>query len=424
MYFTEEFQRMKIIDMKRLFFVVAIAIIASTSMMSQVLDGDWTGNLELGGGRNLKLVLHIDEASNVTMDSPDQGAYDLKCQANYLKGDSISFSIPSLMMSYEGRVVNDELKGSFKQGGFKADLSFMRGLKKANRPQTPQPPFPYSQEDVKIENASAGVVLSGTLVYPENHTAETPIVVLVSGSGSQNRDEELFEHKPFAVIADVLARNGIASLRYDDRGFGESTGISVNATTEDYASDTESVIDWIRMTKHFGKVGVIGHSEGGLIAYMLGARNGAPDFIISVAGPAVAGSEILDYQNKIALMKLGLPEQQAIQQAVTARERIEKDPDMKWMQYFLKYDPSKDIKALTVPTFIIYGEKDSQVPPSLNYEAARTLAPGAVVKNYPGLNHMMQHAKTGDVDEYKEIEETFSPEVLSDIVSFIKHNTK
>lgn len=408
--------------MKKTIIAGLTLLMTAISAVSQVLDGDWTGNLELGGGRSLKLVLHIDEeVSKVTMDSPDQGAYGLGCLAKIIDGDSISLSILSLMMSYEGKVTDGRLEGRFRQAGFTTGLTFNHGLEKPNRPQTPMPPFPYSREDVEITNPAAGVVLSGTLVTPEGTSKDTPVVVLVSGSGSQNRDEELFEHKPFAVIADFLARNGIASLRYDDRGYGKSTGIATNATTADYASDARAVIDWIRADRQFGKVGLIGHSEGGIIAYMLGSKEYGPDFIISIAGPAVVGSEILDYQNRNALMERGLSEEQAAEQAIAARERIENDPGMIWMNYFLKHDPADDISSLRIPVFIIYGEKDCQVPPSINYKVACSLVPDALVRVYPGLNHMMQHASTGRVEEYKKIEETFSPEVLGDIVTFIKN---
>ena len=284
---------------------------------------------------------------------------------------------------------------------------------------------------------------------------------MVSGSGQQNRDEEVFEHKPFAVIADYLARNGIASFRYDKRGVGKSTGDILNATTADFANDAEAVMNWIRENKQFGKVGILGHSEGGLIAYMLGAGNDTPDFIVSIAGPAVQGKEIIAWQNKVALMNSGFsePDAEKFRNALTkVFEYKLKNPDSTsinqelidefysdskinplnaklvaslksvltakannhWMLFFLGYNPAKDLKLLKIPAFIIYGEKDQQVPPELNYDLATKLAPKAKVIIYPGLNHLMQHAITGRVEEYKIIEETFAPEVLDDITSFIK----
>lgn len=388
--------------------------------IASAIKGDWSGKLELGFGRALKIVLHISaETNEVTMDSPDQGAYGMSCETVMLSSDSISIGIPKLLMHYNAKLHDNRLIGTFKQGQLSLPLNLEHGLKKVNRPQTPKAPFPYKEEQVRISNSDSSVVLSGTLAIPENCSNDTPIAVLVTGSGSQNRDEELFEHKPFAVIADYLARNGIATLRYDDRGFAASTGDCSEATTEDYAQDAKMVINWIRDQNRFGKAGLIGHSEGGMIGYMLGAEENAPDFVISIAGPVVDGGKILDYQNKIALMRLGMNEAQAEEQARLARQRIEADPSQKWYQFFLRYDPAENLANLKSKALIIYGEKDVQVPPSLNYERAIQLAPDATVICYPGLNHLMQHAASGAVEEYGEIEETISPEVLQDIVLFI-----
>ncbi|MDE6368230.1 MAG: lysophospholipase, partial [Muribaculaceae bacterium] len=409
----------------------------------------------------LKLVFHIAKDKAVTMDSPDQGAYGIECNTVYLSSDSINVKVPSLRVNYAGHLTGDNIEGTFKQGMMKLPLVLEPGENKAKRPQTPVAPFPYTTEDVKISNSDNSVVLAGTLTIPENATKKTPIVVMVTGSGLQNRDEELFEHKPFAVIADYLARNGIASLRYDDRGFGESTGDATQATTADFASDAKAVVDWIHSQRRFGKIGIIGHSEGGQIAYILGAKKHGPDFIVSIAGPSIKGTKTIAYQNKIALLKSAIPQQQA-EDFETAIEKVldyklthpnqssvadtlvaelypQHNDDLvtrqlataiktslttqdanPWMTYFLAYDPANDMKALKIPTLIIYGEKDRQVPPSLNAAPARKFAPKATVKEYPGLNHLMQHAVTGDVEEYKTIEETISPEVLSDIVNFIK----
>ena len=351
---------------------------------------------------------------------------------------------------------------SFKQDSAKqSQLHSDSEVKKTKRPQTPHPPFPYKTEEVVISNDKGGSTLAGTLTIPKNTDNSTPIVIMVSGSGQQNRDEEVFDHKPFAVIADYLARNGIASFRYDKRGVGKSTGDILNATTADFANDAEAVMNWIRENKQFGKVGILGHSEGGLIAYMLGAGNDTPDFIVSIAGPAVQGKEIIAWQNKVALMNSGFsePDAEKFRNALTkVFEYKLKNPDSTsinqelidefysdskinplnaklvaslksvltakannhWMMFFLGYNPDKDLMSLKIPAFIIYGEKDQQVPPELNYDLATKLAPKAKVIIYPGLNHLMQHAITGRVEEYKIIEETFAPEVLDDITSFIK----
>ena len=429
---------------------------------AQTVCGDWSGKLRVGE-RQLRLVIHASQDS-VIMDSPDQGSYGIVGEDVYVADDSISFRVPRIMMSYAGRRENDTISGIFQQMGMKVPLSFVRGVNKVERPQTPVPPFPYISEEVTIENEEGGAVLAGTLCIPANATVETPVAVLVSGSGLQNRDEELFEHKPFAVIADYLARNGIASLRYDDRGFGKSKGNGFNATTADFASDAQAAVDWLRSQGRFGKIGIIGHSEGGQIAYMLGAKEDGPDFIVSVAGPVVKGTKTIAYQNKVALMKSGVSQRQAedfaaavermleyklkadfepvpedkaeevvteiypqrnddastAQLAATLKNALMPKGDNTWMMCFLGYDPGVDVKKLKVPAFIIYGEKDRQVPPSLNLDLARSLTPEAKVECYPGLNHLMQHAVTGNVEEYSSITETFSPQLLKDIADFIQ----
>lgn len=393
---------------------VADSIVAA----AQGLTGDWTGRLDLGGGRGLKLVLHVS-ADAVTMDSPDQGAFAMKCEAAYVGEDSLSLRIPTLMMSYEGRLRDNLLEGTFRQAGVALPLTFERGAKKANRPQAPQPPFPYVEQPLRIENPAGGSVLTGTLTVPAGSTRATAVAVLVSGSGAQNRDEEIFEHKPFAVIADYLARRGIATFRYDDRGVGESTGSVADATTADFAADARAVVDSLRAMRRFGRVGVIGHSEGGQIACILAAQSGAPDFIVSIAGPSIIGREILEYQNKVALMAAGMTEGQAAAQAVAATKSVEGNPPNKWLEYFLRYDPSADMSRIECPALIVYGAKDRQVPASLNEAPARRLAPKAIVKTYPGLNHLMQTAPTGAIAEYATIEETISPVLLADITDFI-----
>ncbi|MDE5849733.1 MAG: alpha/beta hydrolase [Muribaculaceae bacterium] len=421
------------------------------------LTGDWSGQLKVTPQMSMKLVFHIDDNA-VSIDSPDQGAYGITGNLVFLSQDSVNVSIPQIMAGFAGARKDDAIKGEFMQSGMRFPLELTKGVDKPNRPQTPQPPFPYTTEELKI-TTDAGTI-AGTLTIPENADKNTPLAILVTGSGPQNRDEELFEHKPFAVIADHLARCGVASFRYDDRGMGESTGDMMSATTADFAADAEAAVSHLKKTGRFGKTGLIGHSEGGLIAYMLGAKPETLDFVVSIAGPAVNGAEINAYQNKNALVNSGFDPMVADQFAIALLKanqyRLDNPAVMNvtdellqeiypqlnessvtrklgetisatlslqkinpWMEYFLAYDPASDLKMLKIPALIIYGEKDCQVPPSLNLEAAHANAPHAKVKCYPDLNHMMQHAKTGDVSEYKEIEETISPEVLEAITDFL-----
>lgn len=440
----------------------ACAASIAVFVYADTISGDWSGRLEVTKNQSLKLVFHIKlatdtSAASATFDSPDQAAYDLPAKVEFLSADSVCIKAPAMSMTFTGHLNSKgEIDGTFKQGFKRIPLVLKPGVKKANRPQTPQAPFPYSIEDITVINGEAS--LSGTLTLPENYTNKTPVVVLVSGSGLQNRDEELFEHKPFAVIADYLARQGIATLRYDDRGFGESTGDVIAATTADFASDAAAVVKWLRDSKRFGSVGLLGHSEGGQIAYMLGATKQSPDFLISVAGPAVSGARTLLYQNERNLRDSNI-EQSVIDEFITALDKVfthmNTTPDKPvndavletifpnanadalhknlatslksvatsanpWMRYFIAYSPDSDLKNVKKPLLIIYGKNDSQVPPDINATPATKLAPRATVKIYDGLNHLMQHSTTGRVEEYSQIEETISPEVLSDIATFIK----
>ena len=324
------------------------------------------------------------------------------------------------------------------------------------RPQTPQPPFPYITEDVLFQSALDNADLYGTLTMPDDNISQTPVVLLVSGSGTQNRDEEIFDHKPFAVLADYLARNGIASLRYDDRGFDKSTGLSPNPTTYENSMDALGGINYLK-EKGFPNIGIIGHSEGGLIADKVANDGNLIDFIVEIGGPAVPGDSILIFQNEFLLKDGGMPDEYLAMYIDAMKGMMESQKDTNpvafdetkyvifspenlsnpvlaplarnlretfsdlapWLKYFINYDPIHDIKNISVPILMLYGGNDTQVPPSLNVPVLNENFPGINVKVYPELNHLMQHSKTGKITEYADIEETISPEVLKDITEFI-----
>ena len=386
------------------------------------MDGVWTGKLNVGP-QILTLVLHVlHEASGnavCSLDSPDQGAMNIPVKSDYCSADSISVSLEQLGLSYQGRLKGDEIVGTFTQG-LAFPLTLKRGEEKLKRPQNPVEPFPYKTEEVTFTNATDKATLVGTLSYPTDYKKEkTPVVLMVTGSGQENRDEEIFGHKPFLVIADYLARHGVASLRYDDRGFGKSTGGDVkHATTVDFARDAASGIEFLHTLKCFSKVGVLGHSEGGSIAFMLGAK-GKVDFVISMAGIGVRGDTALTAQANRLLELSGQPMRlSTLQYRVNAY--MKKSP---WLNFFMDYDPSGDISKALCPVMAINGERDVQVISSLNLigiKAHLTENPKNFVKEYPALNHLFQHCTTGNVSEYRMIEETISPEVLEDIVRFIK----
>ena len=427
------------IDMHKRFIITTLAIFAALSLQAQT--GAWTGKLKVQG-TELTLVFDLDKG---TLDVPDQGAKDIPAQVSREATGTITIEIPSINASYKGLWLGRAITGTFTQHGVSFPLMLNPGRPAINRPQTPVGPFPYTTEDVSFTNGSAR--LSGTLTLPQDVTAETPALVMVTGSGLQNRDEELFGHKPFAVIADALARAGIATLRYDDRGFGESTGDVIYCTTEDLKDDALAGVTLLR--ERFERVGVLGHSEGGTIALMLAAQ-GQADFVISLAGMVVSGAQTLLEQNRRALTKAGVPESEADAycsllgkafEAAAASEPLPTGEDaalspallqnysavcqqlkLPYLRYFASLDVSKRLAQVTCPVLALNGTKDTQVECSENLSALRSGLPAnphTSIRPVEGLNHLFQHCTTGETDEYGKIEETFSAEVLAEMISWI-----
>ena len=246
--------------------LILIGMLLAAVFSASAQTGTWSGKLDVQSTK-ISLVFHLD-GDNPTMDSPDQGVKGIPIEVARTATGSIIIKAPSIGATYEGLWLVKQIVGTFKQMGASQPLTLCPGEEKLNRPQTPKGPFPYAQEEVSFRNGDA--VLKGTLVLPEGCTRNTPVLIMITGSGLQNRDEVFYEHRPFAVIADAFARAGIATLRYDDRGFGESTGDIINCTTEDLKNDALAGIGLLR--ERFDKVGVIGHSEGGTIALMLAAE--------------------------------------------------------------------------------------------------------------------------------------------------------
>ena len=405
-------------------FISAILLAITADIKAQTPDGQWSGDLVLGQGKNLPLVLNIGTGSGgkpcCTLDSPVQGAEGIKTEVNVLTSDSINITVPDIAATYAGRVTKDVITGCFTQMGMPFKLDLKRGGVIMNRLQTPQPPLGYTTQEVSFENKVAGAVLSGTLTWPEGYDGKkpVPVVIMVSGSGLQNRDEEVFGHKPFLVLADRLARNGIASLRYDDRGTGKSTGDASKATTSDFMKDAAAGLELLRsMDGKFSRVGVIGHSEGGLIAFML-AADGRTDFIVSMAGTGVKGDTIIAGQSNDALRRTGRP---ANVTAADIRKQAETGGNA-WLRYFVDYDPADVIASTTCPVMALNGTMDTQVRPRLNLDRIKSLIPHNAknsIKEYDGLNHLFQHCTTGYADEYGTIEETLSEDVMKDIAGWI-----
>ena len=430
--------------MKKLILFSLICLLSiATRAQDSGIKGAWTGKLNVFGNE-LTVVFHFN-GEGCTLDSPDQGVKGVPAKLERTV-TGIKVAVPSINASYEGVNMGESIMGTFKQHGQSFPLTIKPGLLKRNRPQTPAMPYPYQTQEVCFNNGDA--ILKGTLVIPENAFRQTPVLLMVTGSGLQNRDEEIFEHKPFAVIADALARAGIATLRYDDRGFGESTGDVVNCTTEDLKNDAFAGVQLLR--SRFDKVGVLGHSEGGTIALILAAEKKV-DFIVSLAGMAVSGKETLLWQNRLALAAANIPSEtidvycNALDEvfdacisgtAVPSTTQynlptslaqnlavVTKQLQSPYMKQFLTLDSRPLLGNITCPVLALNGTKDMQVEPESNLGALRS----GLQKNtknkleaVEGVNHLFQHCKTGEFTEYANIEETISSDVLSDIASFVE----
>jgi len=388
----------------------------------RTVKGAWRGKLKVGPSE-LTLVIHIDK-EHPTLDSPDQGATDIPAVCQHLSADSVALNIPLLGAKYTGRLHEGRLHGTFQQMGKSFNLVLEPGQVVRNRPQTPQPPFPYSTQEVHFQGANDSVSLAGTLTFPVGYAAiqRPPVVVFVSGSGPQNRDEELFEHRPFLVFADFLARQGIASLRYDDRGTAQSTGDFASATTKDFAGDAASAVRYVRSLGQFGAVGIVGHSEGGQIAIQL-ASSKIADFIVTLAAPAIKGDSLIVEQNRYALRTAGLDDRLTVSQWRQSAAAVLQNA---WYRAFADYDPAADIARVACPTMALYGTNDRQVFAESNVPAFQSQLPRRkenVVRVYEGLNHLFQHAPTGAPTEYAQIDETLAPEVLTDVADWINRLT-
>lgn len=452
--------------MKRLFLSIALFGTFVFQADAQRISGTWHGEMQLNSLK-LNLVLHLDGDSVCTVDSPDQGAKGIAGTVKELTAEKVDVQFPMLMAAYTAELKEGKLVGTFKQRGFTVPLTLEPGDLVRQRPQTPKPPFPYETHEVTIPvpSSTASTVccdsiatlpshtLAGTLTLPPSFgegTGSNLCLLLVTGSGLQDRDETLFDHKPFAVIADYLARHGIATLRYDDRGFGQSTGDPSNCTTADFAEDAAACIAFLRSTPLLKrgdggrlKVGVLGHSEGGSIAFMLGAKplptrddgQDKPfvDCIVALAAPGIKGDSLLVEQTNALLRLNGQPANMTLKRL---RLTMAMQPTNPWYEYFVEYDPSADIAATRCPVLALNGSLDCQVLPKSNLAAIRSLlrlsewsatspyggeTEGGFYKEYPGLNHLFQHAQTGAATEYGNIEETISEEVLRDIVTWLKN---
>ncbi len=426
--------------LSKLFSVVLLACFGTTAGAQ---EGAWGGELDIQGTK-LPLVFHFSP-DGCTMDSPAQGAMGIPAEKSVASDSTVQVAVPAIGAKFTGKKDGRVITGTFVQNGFSLPLTLSPRTPKVNRPQTPVPPFPYREENVTFANQ--GFTFGGTLTLPPNCTKATPVVLMVTGSGLQNRDEELFGHKPFAVIADALARQGVASLRYDDRGYGVDGYRPDAFTTADFKGDAEAAMKLLR--GRFDKVGVLGHSEGGTIALMMAAE-GTPDFVVSLAGMAVSGMQTIVSQNRTALSSAGLPAATADKYCEVIStvlgelaagkkygdlsldgvpdglkpvlEKSARQCETPYFVHFLNLDVSQSLGKIKCPVLALNGTKDMQVDCTANLQALRSGLSGCKheVKAFDGLNHLFQHCQTGSVAEYQQIEETFAPEVLDALVGWLK----
>ena len=444
---------------------------------NQNLEGIWQGALEVNAGIQLRLVLKINKAADGsfkgTLDSIDQSANDLPIDTINFKDAALHFEMKMISASYDAKMSADgsQLDGQWKQGPSSLPLAFKRTEKALTlvRPQEPKKPYPYDEREVSYENKLDKVKLAGTLTLPRG-AAPFPAVLLITGSGAQDRDEALLGHKPFLVLADYLTRRGIAVLRVDDRGVGGTSRGGPGDTDENYVEDALAGIEFLKQQREIDaqQIGLIGHSEGGIIAPMVAARSADVAFIVLMAGPGVQGKKLLLMQSD-RLLRIEM--EREVESSVEVTERMfkiamdEKDPavarklireesdrviaDRKkkietlqtlldaetammltpWFRYILNYDPRPTLMKVRVPVLAINGERDLQVPPKEDLAAIEEALKAGGNKDFkivllPNLNHLFQTSETGAPSEYGQIEETIAPIALQTMGDWIVAHTK
>ena len=453
--------------------LLLITVLVSSLAIGQEITGQWNGLLKVPGAQ-LRIVANISKTETgyfSTVDSPDQNANGIPVATTTFENSILKLEIPVINGSYEGTLNKDNIiVGKLTQNGqsFEVNLSKEIVQKQVfSRPQEPKKPYPYYTEDVKFLNKTANITLAGTLSLPKKE-GNFPAVILITGSGAENRDEEIFGHKPFLVLSDYLTKKGIAVLRLDDRGVGESTGNTNTSTTVDFASDIQAGVDYLKTRTEINKkkIGLIGHSEGGLIAPMVAGNSKDINFIVLLAGPGLRGDKILLLQNELIKRQSGMPEAEnqkekeiykgaydlIIASSVnddTLKSNISsylktkyndpsKDEIVKlfatqvtgvWMYNFIKLDPAPFLEKVKCPVLALNGSKDLQVPAEVNLDAIKkTLADSGnkkvTTKIVPNLNHLFQECQTGLPTEYETIEQTFSPIALEEISDWLLVQTK
>jgi hypothetical protein len=442
--------------------VILVFLLSVTTLFSQSIAGEWFGKLNVMG-TSLSLSFdfqQVDDKWTGTMSVPQQNAKGIPLTAVTNQDNGLQFLFDAAGITFSGKWnEKQEIEGTFIQNGQNFPLVLSRentAAVKPNRPQEPKAPFPYGIEEVTFENTKDKIKLAGTFTYPQTNKPY-PVVVLISGSGPQNRNSEILEHQSFWVISDYLTRNGIGVLRFDERGIGKSEGDFANATSFDFATDVEAALAYLKNKSgvDIRKIGLIGHSEGGMIAPIVASRDKSISFIVLLAGPGIPCSELLIEQNYLVGKTQGMTEEQLQEaqkvnqslytilkskesnevikpklKAILEQSRLT-DSDTQlhqmlspWFRTFIQYEPAVYLEQLKCPILVLNGEKDIQVAAQSNTNGIKIATnkgknKKVELKIYPQLNHLFQTCTTCSVDEYGSLEETFSPLVLSDIKNWI-----
>lgn len=459
--------------------VLFVFFLISPGIFSQNITGIWYGGLDIQG-QKLPLVVHISEKDNLftsTFDSPMQGAKDIPIENTSFINNELILDATKVGFIFKGKFENQKITGNFSQNGMNLPMVLSREdeSKPQIRPQTPSAPYSYDTSEVNFKNESQNNILAGTLASPKNFDKNAPILVMITGSGAQNRDEELFGHKPFLVIADDLAKKGIATLRLDDRGIGGSEIGKEGSTTADFATDINSAVNYL-VKNGYKNIGLIGHSEGGMIAPIVATDNKYVKFMVLLAGPGIPISDLLYKQtydigkvsgmsdedlqnNEIEAKKIfkfisfyngfnlksdlkemivenltflaahqpnseGMTKEQEIAEIEKIAENQSKLVDNPWYLFFIKFDPDQYLSKIKIPVLALNGSLDLQVSAKENLEGIKRSLTKAGNKNFEmvnleGLNHLFQTTTTGNPSEYGQIEETFSPKALDKISTWI-----
>ncbi len=437
------------------------------------IEGEWHGAIETPSQR-LEVIFNIHEENGKltgTMDVPLQGAYGLGIDEIALEGQKFFVRVTDVHGTFIGEIKEESIEGSWEQQGQSFPLVLKKGTSETGvRPQDPEPPLPYEEEDVVLENEEAGVRLAGTLTIPRGE-GPFPAVYLITGSGDHDRNETIFGHRPFLVLADHLTGNGIAVLRMDDRGVGSSTGEPSQATSEEIADDVIMGVNYLRGREEIdgGSVGLVGHSGGALVGSIVASRDPDIGFLVMMAGPGVKGEELLLEQARLMNEAMGANEslveintevqeklfevmkeegdvaskKKKLQQVseevlsdMSEEERVMMEVNEEslkaqiegmltpWFEHFLVFDPTAVIVQIECPVLALAGENDLQVAPDKNLKAIQgALESGGKTEyetvKFPGMNHLFQTSEEGLLHEYGQIEETIAPQVMEKISGWI-----